>query len=315
MTNCLTPWCWAASTHREERGIYCSIIMALQENFMKQKVVVRAIIRDNHGRTLFLRRKDGRASIEGKFELPGGKMIVGEQPVESIKRTLKYHTNLVADTVQLFDIVAYVDPDDSRLEYLFIVYLASLGSNGNKVVLDSGYDKYIWKKKSELQQNVVTDSTKVIIGLDEVTSLARKGGNYNKFTIYTDGGSRGNPGPSAAGYVITDKNEDVVADGGRYLSIQNNSYAEYAAILLALSKAYAMGLLNIELRSDSLTTVNQINGVNNPTPELMPILDRINILKKRFSQIKIIHIRRDFNMLADGVVNQILDAHESNQKS
>jgi mutator protein MutT len=283
---------------------------------MKQKVVVRAIIRDEHGRTLFLRRKNGRVSIEGRFELPGGKMIIGEQPVDAIKRTLKYHTGLVADTAQLFDIIAYVDPDDQRLEYLFIVYLVSLARGSNKIVLDSGYDKYIWKKKSELQQNVVTESTKVIIGLDGVPNLAQSSGNHNKFIIYTDGGSRGNPGPSAAGYVVTDKNEDVVADGGRYLGIQNNAYAEYAAILLALSKAYAMGLLNIELRSDSLTTVNQINGVNNnPSPELTPVLDRINLLKQRFSHIKIIHIRRDFNMLADGVVNRVLDEHESSQKS
>ncbi|MDR3125725.1 MAG: reverse transcriptase-like protein [Candidatus Nomurabacteria bacterium] len=280
---------------------------------MKQKIVVRAIIRDEHGRTLFLRRKDGRPSIEGKFELPGGKMIIGEQPADAIKRTLKYHTGLAADTVQLFDIIAYVDPDDQRLEYLFIVYLISLGQSGNKITLDSGYDKYIWKKKSELQQNVVTESTKVIIGLDGMVNLAGQKGNRNKFVIYTDGGSRGNPGPSAAGFVIVDKNEDIVADGGRYLGVQDNTYAEYAAILLALSKSYAMGLLNVELRSDSLSTVNQINGINTrPEPDVMPILDRINILKKKFSNIKVIHIRRDFNMLADGVVNRVLDEHENN---
>jgi ribonuclease HI len=283
---------------------------------MKQKVVVRTIIRDEHGRTLYLRRSNGRPSIEGKFELPGGKMIIGEQPIDAARRTLKYHTGLIADTVQLFDIVAYVDPDDHRLEYLFIVYLVSLQQGSNKITLDSGYDKYIWKKKSELQQNVVTESTKIIIGLDEVSSSIRQGGNMNKFIIYTDGASRGNPGPSAAGFVITDKNDDIVADGGRYLGVQNIAYAEYAAILLAISKSYAMGLLNIELRSDSLTTVNQINGINNiPSTELIPILDRINILKTKFAHIKIIHIRRDFNKLADGVVNRILDEHENRQES
>jgi len=283
---------------------------------MKQKIVVRAIIRDKHGKTLFLRRKNGRSSIDGKFELPGGKMISGEQPINAMKRTIKYHTGLITDTVQLFDTITYVDPDNRRLEYLFVVYLVSLKQDNKEITLDNGYDKYIWKKKSELQQNIVTDSTKIILGLNELANSIKEDGNLNKFIVYTDGGSRGNPGPSAAGYVVVDRNEDVVVDGGRYLGFQNNSYAECAAILLALSKAYSMRLLNVELRSDSLEIVNQINGINNKlNPELIPLLDRINILKKRFKKIRIIQIRRDFNMLADGVVNRILDEYKNKQKS
>lgn len=278
---------------------------------MKQKVVVRAIVRDRQGKTLFLRRRGGRPSLVGKYELPGGKLIMGEQPVDAIKRTTEYHTGLTLDTIQLFDTFTYIDPEDKRTQYLFVVFLAGIERGGSKLVLDHGYDKYIWKKKSELQRNVVSDSTKLIIGYNEDTPYARRHNNSEKFIIYTDGGSRGNPGPAAAGFVILDYSEDIVVDGGRYLGIQDSTYAEYAGVLLALSKASKMNLRNIELRSDSLAVVNQINGVDNTVDALSrPFYQRIMALKNNFDNIKFVHIRRDFNQLADGIVNKILDKVE-----
>jgi len=281
---------------------------------MKQKVVVRAVVRDKQGRTLFLRRSGGRPSIQSKFELPGGKMIMGEQPVDTLRRTLKYHTGLAADTIQLFDTLTYVDPEDKHVQYLFVVFMVGLGHGmNNKIVLDPGYDKYIWKKKSELQQNVVTNSTKMIIGYDEHMAYEKKHGQGEKFVIYTDGGSRGNPGPAAAGYVVVDQADDVVVDGGRYLGVQDSLFAEYAGILLALDKARRMELKNIEIRSDSLSVVNQLNGLNKTTdPLIRPIYQRILSQKKRFNSIRFIHIRRDFNNLADGIVNKLLDKAEKN---
>jgi mutator protein MutT len=282
--------------------------------FMKQKVVVRAIVRDSQGRTLFLRRKGGRPSISAKFELPGGKMIMGEQPVEALRRTLKYHTNLEAGTVQLFENLTYVDPEDRRIQYLFIIFMVGLAEKDNKIVLDPGYDKYIWKKKSDLQQNVVTESTKMIIGYDNNSLYSERHNNSQRFIIYSDGGSRGNPGPAAAGYIILDQNEDVVVDGGRYLGIQDSVYAEYAGMLLALIKAKNLNLKNVELRSDSLSAVNQINGTYKAPDELIDALfHRIKSLSKQFNSIRFIHIRRDFNQMADGIVNKILDKAEKSK--
>ncbi|GHU08217.1 hypothetical protein FACS189431_4080 [Alphaproteobacteria bacterium] len=272
---------------------------------MKQKVVIRAIIKDRQGRTLLLRRRGGRPTIAGKFELPGGKMIAGEQPVDTLRRTLKYHTGLTPGTKQLFDVVSYVDPDDRQVQYLFVVYLVGLPSHNVKITFDSGYDKYTWKKKSDLQQNVVTNSTSALLGLD---GKGEGGGNSEKFIIYTDGGSRGNPGPAAAGFVIVDNNGDTIVDGGRFLGTRDSIFAEYAAVLLAMDKAKALGLNNIEFRSDSLSVVNQINGLYRVNDrEVMPIYDRIKKLMKEFKTVRIVHIRRDFNQMADGVVNRVLD--------
>ena len=55
--------------------------------------------------------------------------------------------------------------------------------------------------------------------------------------IYTDGGSRGNPGPAAIGVVILDKNKKTIKEFGEYLGEQTNNFAEYSALVAALKKA------------------------------------------------------------------------------
>jgi ribonuclease HI len=274
---------------------------------MRQKIVIRAIIKDQHGRVLLLRRRGGRESIAGKFELPGGKMIVGEQPGDTLPRTLKYHTNLTPKTRQLFDVISYVDPDDRRTQYLFIVYLTTVTPIGAKISLDAGYDKYIWKTKQNLQQDVVTNSTAMLLGLND-NIRGKHGSNNEKFIIYTDGASRGNPGQSAAGFIIFDYNGDAIVEGGQFLGAYDGLFAEYAGIALALQKAKSLGLKNIEIRSDNLSVVNQINGVHEVTDSTVgPIYDHIKQLESGFKSVRFVHIRRKFNQLADGVVNKILD--------
>lgn len=278
---------------------------------MKQKVVIRAIIKDRHGRVLLLRRKGGRDSIAGKFELPGGKMIVGEQPDDTLRRTLRYHTNLASKTKQLFDVVSFIDPDDKRTQYLFIIYLITLSQTSTKIKLDAGYDKYIWKTKTNIQQDVVTNSTIMLLGLDDVKN--KYGQNREQFIVYTDGASRGNPGQSAAGFVIFDRNGDAIVEDGRFLGVYNSIFAEYAGIMLGLQQAKALGLNNVEVRSDSLSAINQINGVHKVTdPAVGPIYDRIKHLETEFKNIRFVHVRRKFNQLADGVANKLLDKVENN---
>lgn len=276
----------------------------LGEYVMKQKVVIRAVVKDRQGRVLLLRRHGGRPSIAGKLELPGGKMIAGEQPEDALVRTLKYHIGSLPETKQLFDVVSYVDFDDTKTSYLFVVYLVALPVS-TKIVLDDGYDKYLWKKVSDIQQNDVTNSTSVLL---EINSFKRRGGNRERFIIYTDGASRGNPGMAAAGYIIFDNSGDVVIEGGQLLGVRDSNYAEFAGVYLALAKARELRLGKVELRSDSLSVVNQINGFNKIVDtEAMPIYERIQQLKKEFQAVKIVHVRRNFNQMADSLVNKILD--------
>ena len=292
---------------------------------MKQIISVRAIIRDE-SRTLLLRRSSGRQSILGKYELPGGKLGYGEQPEDAIGRYLKEDAGLTMQSAQLYDVLTYVDHDDRDIQYTFILYLVSLGGTGNKVVLSSNYDQYGWKKLGEVSQSDLTESAKLLLGISqqEVTTL-EKNTLIDSFTsepnyitsvdhviIFSDGGSRGNPGPSASGFVIMNPNQDVVYQGGVYLGITTNNQAEYHGVRLGLEKALEMGVKTIDFRMDSLLVVNQLNGIYKiKNRDLWPINERIKELTTQFDKVSFSHVRREFNQLADGMVNKILNAHEA----
>jgi ribonuclease HI len=126
-------------------------------------------------------------------------------------------------------------------------------------------------------------------------------------TIYTDGGSRGNPGPSAAGYVIASDGK-ILEEGGLYLGITTNNQAEYRAAKLALEKAAKYNPFEIEFHLDSELVVKQLNGEYKiKNSELKPVYEDILRLASQFQKVTFTHVRREFNQLADAQVNIILD--------
>ncbi|HEX7484334.1 MAG TPA: reverse transcriptase-like protein [Candidatus Saccharimonadales bacterium] len=287
---------------------------------MKQHVATRAIIR-KEGKVLLLRRSSGREAILGKYELPGGKVSYGEQPEDGLKRCIKEATGLSVQTTQLFDVLTYVDHDDRDTQYVFILYLVSLVSTGSKIRLNQNYNKYIWEKVSEIHQEDITESTQLLLGISQhriqsdVNSLESVNddtitSDSTRVVIHSDGGSRGNPGPSSAGYVIMDTFGHVIHEGGMYLGITTNNQAEYHGVRLGLEKALEIGVRTIDFRIDSQLVVNQLNGVYTiKNRELWPINERIRELVEQFDKVTFTHVKREFNQLADGVVNKILNAH------
>jgi len=285
---------------------------------MNQRIAVRAIIRKDE-KTLLLRRSSGRPSILGKFELPGGRLDYGEQPEDALARYLQDDAGLVIQTAQLFDVLTYVDHDDRDIQYVFILYLVSVEAPGS-VTLSGNYDHYTWKKVSHIQQQELTESAKLLLGISqqEITSAKEQqpiGKDVSDTTelihsiIYADGGSRGNPGPSASGFVIMNDQEHVIHEGGMYLGITTNNQAEYHGVRLALEKALEMGVKTVDFRLDSLLVVNQMNGIYKiKNRDLWPIHERIQELVREFDKVTFTHVRREFNQLADGMVNKILDA-------
>lgn len=289
---------------------------------MKQKVSTRAIIKQD-GKVLLLRRKGGRPSIRGMYELPGGRVHMNQQPEDAVRHALRIHTNVAAETVQLSDVLSFVDPDDRELQYVFIVYETTLKPTDKTIELSNEYDKYIWKKLSEIQRNELTQSSLQILGLQEVpyaTSTPQeveitrddKKATLSTAVIYSDGGSRGNPGPSAAGFVIMNDDGEVVSEGGAYLGIATNNIAEYQAVYLGLERAQELGIKSVDFRMDSQLVANQMNGVYKiKHPDLAIINNRIHELTTQFNKVTFSHVRREYNKLADGVVNKILDQHQA----
>ncbi len=137
-----------------------------------------------------------------------------------------------------------------------------------------------------------------------------------KLITYTDGGSRGNPGPAATGIVIKDTEGKVLANYGEYLGNQTNNVAEYAAIISALKKAQELGATEIECIADSKLVVEQLSGkwkVKEPTLQKM-WLEAWNLLHS-FKKHKLSHILREGNTEADAEVNKILDKETGSKKN
>ena len=131
-----------------------------------------------------------------------------------------------------------------------------------------------------------------------------------KLTIFTDGGSRNNPGPSATGIVIKDEKGKTIANYGEYLGEQTNNYAEYMAIISALKKAKEMGGTELECIADSKLVVEQLNGnwkVKERTLQKL-FVQAYNLLQQ-FKKVKIKHTLRANNKEADAEVNKVLDTH------
>ena len=289
---------------------------------MKQKVSNRAIIRQD-GKVLLLLRKGGRPSIRGMYELPGGRVHMNQQPEDAVRHALRIHTNVAAETVQLSDVLSFVDPDDREVQYVFVVYEAALRPTDKTIELSAEYDKYVWKKLSDIQRNELTQSTLQLLGLQEVpyavstpqeVEISNDAINttLNTAVIYSDGGSRGNPGPSAAGFVIMNSSGEVISEGGAYLGIATNNIAEYQAVYLGLERAQELGVRVVDFRMDSQLVANQMNGLYKiKHPDLAVIHHRINELAAQFDKVSFSHVRREYNKLADGVVNKILDQHQA----
>ncbi len=130
----------------------------------------------------------------------------------------------------------------------------------------------------------------------------------NKIIIYTDGGARGNPGPSACGYIIDGK------PYGEYLGRGTNNEAEYRGVIEALKKVYAIlgkeeaAKAELEVRMDSELIEKQLIGAYKVKQPHLKILftDAHNEIKN-FKKVSFVHIPREKNKEADAMVNKVLD--------
>ena len=293
---------------------------------MKQRLSVRAII-NQEGKSLLLRRANGRPTILGLYELPGGKLAYNEQPEDALRRYIHDDIGQHIRSSQLFDAVTYIDHDDRGIQYAVIVYMVNLVQDSRPIKLSGNYDKYKWSMMSNMQQSELTDLTQLLLGIiqqEEITDKSIKtisasgvkNASEDTLTIYTDGGSRGNPGPSAAGFVVLDYRQQVIAEGGEYLGITTNNQAEYHGLRIGLEKAIELKYKRVDFKIDSMLVVNQMKGLYKiKNRELWPIHERIRELMKSFEKITFSHVGREFNQLADGMVNKTLDAHSREKDS
>jgi len=140
--------------------------------------------------------------------------------------------------------------------------------------------------------------------------------NKHNFIIHTDGGSRGNPGQAAIGYVIR-------GDGlgkkeyGEYIGIQTNNFAEYKAVITALKKLKQLIGIDqakqstVEVNTDSELLVKQVNAEYKIKEDtIRDLFLELWNLRLDFATVRFTHVFREANLDADRMVNHALDREE-----
>lgn len=166
----------------------------------------------------------------------------------------------------------------------------------------------ITDKDRELAKAIDALNPQNVINPDQEDVSPESGNKYNRLKLYADGGSRGNPGPSASGYVIFDEQGNLIVDKGVYLGITTNNQAEYTALKLALEDCIKLGAREVDVLMDSLLVVNQMKGIFKvKNRDLWPIHDAIKQMATNLKHISYQHVPRELNKLADAAVNRALD--------
>jgi ribonuclease HI len=161
----------------------------------------------------------------------------------------------------------------------------------------------LWQAASSLE----TEPTLALEPMPEALP-AHKEGASAFIRIYSDGASRGNPGPAGAGALLEGEGGEVLERLGRYLGEKTNNQAEYEGALLGLRRAKALGATSIELLADSQLLIRQLQGryrVKNPG--LLPLYQEAFALLAQFSRVQLLHIPREKNQEADEMSNRAID--------
>ena len=130
-----------------------------------------------------------------------------------------------------------------------------------------------------------------------------------KAKLFTDGGSRGNPGPAAYGFVLEAEDGTVLDARGEAIGVATNNVAEYSALVAGLERAVEVGVDELDVVSDSELLVKQMRGEYKVKNEA---LRQLSLRAKRIAgaagTVRYTAVRREQNTLADQLVNEALDA-------
>ncbi len=133
-----------------------------------------------------------------------------------------------------------------------------------------------------------------------------------RITIYTDGASRGNPGPAAAGFILNDHAGTKLQAKAFFLGRTTNNVAEYTGVVKALEAAKHTGAEEVLVFSDSELLVKQVNGEYKvKSSQIRPLFRQTVDLLNEFESWKVQHVTREKNREADKLVNQALNLEQN----
>jgi len=291
-----------------------------QTNTPNQSIIVVAVIINEERKALILKRAVALKRAPGKWEFPSGQVSFGQEPLEALVKIVRNKTSLDIEVGKLIASKSFVSKRSKK--HVIIFYNLAKPSEDflhTQPKLDGEYTESKWVDMKEIQQlNLEKDISDLFGKLklylaseDKINHIDVKISTSDELYIYTDGGSRGNPGPSASGFVIMNSDMEVLEEGGEYLGITTNNQAEYQAVKLALKMAKKYNPKHINFRIDSMLVVNQMKGFYKiKSKDLWPIHEDIKKLAAEFELVTYEHVRREENTLADAKVNEVLDSQK-----
>lgn len=277
---------------------------------MKQRIRTVGIIRVGDS-ILMLKRNLGRMEMTPTWELPTGKIRLGEQPEETIIRSIYEYMGVKVESLKLMDVVTFVSLNNaSRFSNLYIVYEVRISEN-EKITPFDRYVAYKYIKFDDIRNFKIEDASLSVLDIE----IGSRTNRYSRETansaiVYVDGGSRGNPGPSGIGYYIVGENGEVLRRGGKFIGFATSRVAEYFALKEGLEQALELGLKTVRVVGDSLMMINQMKGVYKvKNKDIMQIFDDIQELLKNFEAVSFTHVGRERNREADTEVNLAIDQY------
>ncbi|HEY5714594.1 MAG TPA: reverse transcriptase-like protein [Candidatus Gracilibacteria bacterium] len=137
---------------------------------------------------------------------------------------------------------------------------------------------------------------------------------HKKGLLYTDGGSRGNPGISGCGYVLYTKDEDgkllELDRGGLFTGEATNNVAEYHGLIEGMKLALSHEITDLWVRMDSNLIIEQMSGNwKIKHPDMKTLFLKAKALEEDFVSVDYQHVRREKNTIADSLANEVMDRH------
>ncbi|MSR87336.1 ribonuclease HI family protein [Candidatus Peribacteria bacterium] len=169
-------------------------------------------------------------------------------------------------------------------------------------------------RESERERFVVDTLEEALAQSSEGESLPE--GIGGTLHLFTDGGSRGNPGQAGIGCVLVDPSQGItLKEHAECIGIETNNVAEYRALIAGLQMALAYQPNRLICHLDSELVVKQLNGEYRvKMSTLQPLVDQIKELAMQFPDVVFQHIPREDNWRADELVNKALDANPISHK-
>ncbi len=134
-------------------------------------------------------------------------------------------------------------------------------------------------------------------------------GEKMNLVIYTDGASRGNPGPGAIAFLILDERGKILRKHKHYIGACTNNVAEYRALIAALERARRLGD-EATCFSDSKLMINQLKGKYKVKKKhLKELFEKVKALERKFRKVEYLNVRRTDPVIkrVDRMVNEVLN--------